>query len=148
MMPTCIHFVYIVIYFYILLYYYIILLNYIILLHYITLHYLTLPYIIYQEYVVRLHIAAPGTDDKRGILQGAGVACPTTESQKDCNDVMRKDLEQWLIDHGISGRGRRWREWENSVRPIESNWYIYIYIIIYTDCTISVWKGLLIVDTC
>lgn len=44
-----------------------------------------------------------GTDDKRGILQGAGVACPTTESQKDCNGVMRKDLEQWLIDHGISG---------------------------------------------
>mmetsp|Transcript_36800 Transcript_36800/g.60311 ORF Transcript_36800/g.60311 Transcript_36800/m.60311 type:complete len:168 (+) Transcript_36800:49-552(+) len=44
-----------------------------------------------------------GTDDKRGILQGAGVACPTTESQKDCNLVMRKDLEQWLIDHGISG---------------------------------------------
>jgi len=94
---------------------------------------------------VTLHIAAPGTDDKRGILQGAGVACPTTESQKDCNDVMRKDLEQWLIDHGISGRGRRWREWENSVRPIESNWYIYNYI--YTDCTISVWKELLIVET-
>ena len=51
----------------------------------------------------------PGTDDKRGILQGVGVACPTTESQKDCNDVMRKDLAQWLVDHGISGpKGERW----------------------------------------
>ena len=72
--------------------------------------------------VPTLHIiAAPGTDDKRGILQGAGVACPTTESQKDCNLVMRKDLEQWLIDHGISGQGQNGtdirREWENSVRP-------------------------------
>ena len=100
-------------------YYYIYFILLYIIYYIITLHYITLNYIIYQEYVVTLHIAAPGTDDKRGILQGAGVACPTTESQKDCNDVMRKDLEQWLIDHGISGR--RWREWENSVRPIESN---------------------------
>eukprot|EP00434_Breviolum_minutum_P008523 symbB.v1.2.007518.t1/scaffold462.1/size201456/8 len=43
-----------------------------------------------------------GTEDKRGALQAGGV-CPTTESQKDCNDVMRKHLEQWLVEHGISG---------------------------------------------
>ena len=45
---------------------------------------------------------APGTNDKRGALQ-AGY-CPTTESQKDCNEVMRKDLQQWLVEHGISGQ--------------------------------------------
>lgn len=49
-----------------------------------------------------VHTFLPGTEDKRGALQGGGV-CPTTESQKDCNDVMRKHLEQWLVEHGISG---------------------------------------------
>ncbi|CAJ1372806.1 unnamed protein product [Effrenium voratum] len=44
-----------------------------------------------------------GTDDKRGALQGVGVSCPTKESQKDCNEVMRKDLVHWLAEHGIAG---------------------------------------------
>mmetsp|Transcript_1752 Transcript_1752/g.4374 ORF Transcript_1752/g.4374 Transcript_1752/m.4374 type:complete len:179 (+) Transcript_1752:39-575(+) len=51
------------------------------------------------------------TDDKRGMLEGAGYAAspskyassPSKESQKDCNDVMQKHLISWLTEHGIVG---------------------------------------------
>jgi len=45
------------------------------------------------------------TDDKRGTLEGAASSSSSAakSSQRDCNDVMRKDLQTWLVDHGITG---------------------------------------------
>eukprot|EP00440_Ansanella_granifera_P074525 gb/GFBE01080877.1/.p1 GENE.gb/GFBE01080877.1/~~gb/GFBE01080877.1/.p1 ORF type:complete len:350 (+),score=61.93 gb/GFBE01080877.1/:1-1050(+) len=45
------------------------------------------------------------TDDRRGCLEGVGVAVANAgaTSRKDCTDVMRKDLQTWLVEHGITG---------------------------------------------
>ncbi|CAE8637827.1 unnamed protein product, partial [Polarella glacialis] len=39
----------------------------------------------------------------RGALEGVGVATSAADSQKDCFDVMRKDLAVWLVEHQIIG---------------------------------------------
>lgn len=45
------------------------------------------------------------TEDKRGSLEGVGLARVGTaaQSQQDCTDVMRQDLAAWLAKHGIEG---------------------------------------------
>jgi len=40
----------------------------------------------------------------RGALEGVGLAqAPASQSQKNCTDVMRKDLQDWLVAKGIDG---------------------------------------------
>lgn len=42
-------------------------------------------------------------ESSRGTLEGAGLASTASQSQKNCTDVMRKDLKDWLVTHEIRG---------------------------------------------
>mmetsp|Transcript_80813 Transcript_80813/g.226667 ORF Transcript_80813/g.226667 Transcript_80813/m.226667 type:complete len:239 (-) Transcript_80813:80-796(-) len=53
---------------------------------------------------VQLSTGAPESENGRGALEGVGVGGnPSSQSQKNCTDVMRKDLQDWLTAHGIEG---------------------------------------------
>lgn len=50
----------------------------------------------------QLSAGAPEAESTRGALDGVGVAT-TAKSVGDCNDVMRKHVEEWLEEHEIRG---------------------------------------------
>mmetsp|Transcript_20644 Transcript_20644/g.55163 ORF Transcript_20644/g.55163 Transcript_20644/m.55163 type:complete len:288 (+) Transcript_20644:91-954(+) len=52
----------------------------------------------------QLSVGTSEAESGRGTLEGVGLAqAPASQSQKNCTDVMRKDLKEWLARKGLEG---------------------------------------------